>query len=856
MKTTKLLISFLLLFLGLTQSYGQENLNRTCGFDHQHQVLMESNPLAKDGIKQVPAMLKSQMAATERPDKYVIPVVFHVFGTNFNNNSKVTYDVVKDALDKTNKDYQGLTADYHQTDPSSRFEQIKKALNIEFRLAKIDPSGRPTTGVMFYPEKSGFGNGSGYDAEIQKYAWDNTKYMNVYIMRDLYNDGDFYNSGVAWLPNSYMTRMNTARVVYNGSYLGRNTDENFRRVLTHEFGHFFGLHHTFNGGCTYPNDEVEDTPPVATSHWPKDDLNCEGNYTDWENFMNYSTAYRHFTAGQVELMEWYLNQPERKTLWQEANLVDTGVDDDYVPVPAVVATSSSNGFWEVMENDGNVEGEVLFSGSNGRTFAKGGKMVLGTDYTVTGLPAGLTPELTVQSETKATLKLNGTADNHMAANSNENVEVVLKAAMLSGEGEIKDEDFITKVMFYDPYVDFCMFDVRWSAYAHIKKVEFAGMVNESEFDGEQYKDFRNIAVAGFDKAGETYTLKATVENWDSGASDPYLVRLWIDWNGDFILSPSELIGTKRIARIGNPGTTHEVTFDVDVPEDFPVGKKIGFRIMLHYELGNDGVDPCGMIDSGDVEDYSAWIGEAVSPEPQAPEACWPEFSYRPYAHITNVALNGMQNNTAANQAVVYEDFTDDKDKQVTLEKGQTYSLDVTYKNIDSSNDDPYILRAYVDWNGDGYIAKEEGQKITLSEIGSGGTQTFSLTVPEDAPTDKELTMRVFIHYGKGMAGEEPCGTVENGQLEEYTIFVKAPTNVHNPLVGSHEAVYPNPTNGLVNINEQLNVSGYTLYSVDGKVMQKESGDIHSIDISTQAKGMYILRLHTEQGEVNSKLVLE
>lgn len=50
-------------------------------------------------------------------------------------------------------------------------------------------------------------------------------------------------------------------------------------------GILWGLHHTFEGGCTYPNDGIEDTPPVATSKWPADQVNCEGDYTDWENFM-------------------------------------------------------------------------------------------------------------------------------------------------------------------------------------------------------------------------------------------------------------------------------------------------------------------------------------------------------------------------------------------------------------------------------------------------------------------------------------------------------------------------------------------------------------------------------------------
>ncbi|MCS2956465.1 hypothetical protein NXX53_03190 [Bacteroides salyersiae] len=45
-----------------------------------------------------------------------------------------------------------MTADYDQTGASSRFENIKKPLNIDFRLAKIDPEGNPTKGVIFYDE--------------------------------------------------------------------------------------------------------------------------------------------------------------------------------------------------------------------------------------------------------------------------------------------------------------------------------------------------------------------------------------------------------------------------------------------------------------------------------------------------------------------------------------------------------------------------------------------------------------------------------------------------------------------------------------------------------------------------------
>jgi hypothetical protein len=270
---------------------------------------------------------------------YVIPVVFHVYGTT-QGGYPVNLSIIQGALNNwVNKDFRGLNTDYATV--HSQFQSIRGLMpDITFALAQLDPNGNPTTGVVNHTVTSGFGNGTGYDNIIASHAWNNYKYMNVYIMNDLYNNNVTNNSGVAWYPNTAMSNANTARVVYNGAYLGVNCNSwqpEFASVLTHEFGHWLNLIHTFDGGCVAPNDNVADTPPCNysgqsygchTSGTANAPLNCTNNLINAENYMDYSGAsgcYKMFTQGQVTRMYAALQHPARQPLWQQANLVATGL---------------------------------------------------------------------------------------------------------------------------------------------------------------------------------------------------------------------------------------------------------------------------------------------------------------------------------------------------------------------------------------------------------------------------------------------------------------------------------------------------------------------------------------------------
>lgn len=284
---------------------------------------------------------------------YIIPVVFHVYGNDFNGKT-VNDELIKQAMVELNKDFQGLNDDYNTVNDD--FKDRRGKLNISFRLAKKDPSGSNITGIIYYAKKNGYGDPK-YNEQIALDAWDNYKYMNIFIQEDLYDDGETNNSGVAWFPSTSMSDSKLARIVYNGSTLGTNTDKEFASTLTHEFGHWLSLHHTFEGGCS-GTDNVDDTPQEDGNHDVNcsPGTNCDDVFVNYENYMGYNGAggcYKMFTEGQIDRLVAGLEHPSRVTLWQESNILATGVKvseaENVAPVLEIISPNQGDTFIENLD---------------------------------------------------------------------------------------------------------------------------------------------------------------------------------------------------------------------------------------------------------------------------------------------------------------------------------------------------------------------------------------------------------------------------------------------------------------------------------------------------------------------------
>lgn len=267
-----------------------------------------------------------QILSRTNADPILIPVVVHVVhnGNPLGQGANVPLSQIEEQIRILNEDFQRLNADAVNT--PSEFLPVAGQINIEFVLAKQDPSGLPTDGITrtVGPKTSYDPN---TDATIlgQLMQWDPNEYMNLYVaplVSPYIGYASFPVSDLPGLSESASSSI-TDGIVIDYRYFGTGgsaVSASRGRTATHEVGHFFGLRHIWGDGGCGVDDFVEDTPLQDNSNnscGPNvSRFSCDSNDMI-QNYMDYTpdACMNLFTKGQVERFEVVLaNSPRRVTL--------------------------------------------------------------------------------------------------------------------------------------------------------------------------------------------------------------------------------------------------------------------------------------------------------------------------------------------------------------------------------------------------------------------------------------------------------------------------------------------------------------------------------------------------------------
>lgn len=337
---------FIVLMFGRNINAQTGNSGNWCATDKNTQELHKKNPsLIQQEInlrKQVRNYIDNHVGLVKKASPWIIPVVVHNI-THDGGLGYVSKATIEAQLQTMTEDFKRLNADAGNT--RSVFVPYAASMDVEFRLAHIDPNGNCTEGIVRIEDPlSDFPTPN--DAVKSVSYWDSKKYFNIWVIDNIETTGGGYVAGYAQFPGSGIN--STYGVVVVNHAFGAGD-----RTMTHEVGHCFGLLHTFQSGCgsncSNSGDNICDTPPVdastqscsSTQNSCSNDANGPDPYgadvvDQIENYMSYDICQNMFSLEQESAMEFYLNSTSTSTglaqLSSSSNLAATGTANPYSPV--------------------------------------------------------------------------------------------------------------------------------------------------------------------------------------------------------------------------------------------------------------------------------------------------------------------------------------------------------------------------------------------------------------------------------------------------------------------------------------------------------------------------------------------
>ena len=216
--------------------------------------------------------------------------------------------------------------------------------------------------------------------------------------------------------------------------------------------------------------------------------------------------------------------------------------------------------------------------------------------------------------------------------------------------------------------------------------------------------------------------------------------------------------------------------------------------------------------------------------------CFPESDCSLGDGMTSFSFGDISNLDSGCSPNGYGDFTD---QSTDLVAGDVY--DMTFITSYGSQ----VFRVWIDYNDDSFFSLDElvVDNPILADGQAAGSYngTLPITIPLSAPLGEHL-MRVKSNWQSAVP-DDACEATLYGETEDYTVNIVESLSL-GEIEGSLINIFPNPSNGVYNINLNGEILLYEVVNILGQVVADgkfENGD-NLLDLSSNETGTYILKL--------------
>ena len=737
----------------------------SCGFDHMHNVLLNSNADYRQRTEDFNNFMKSYNAPKSGAT-YVVPVVVHVMhkGEAVGTGSNISEVDINQGILQLNERFRKI--------PGSLGDGNGVDVDIEFALAVRDPNGNCTNGIvrvdmtgnstyMNFGVRAQTSNGITDAALKATSRWNTLEYYNIYLVSEIDdNECGFGIQGYAYFASAHGQS-------YDGMVqLGCKFAQSGNTTLTHELGHAMNLYHTFEGdnngnscpsntSCSSQGDRCCDTPPHirSASNCVTGTNSCDGGSSKElfiHNYMDYSSdaCQSEFTANQKTRANAAISVTRASYLAANGNMSlvppsTAGVD--FSVSSSVVCLGSPVTFYDESTCIPN-------------TYQNGGWPNISFLWT---FDDGVNTPITSTDQ-------NPTINFAQAGS----YDVTLQITNGSGTTSLTKPGFVSVANgVQSSTCQNTSSNTGNFGYA-ISKVVFNTMsATSSSGTNGGWQDLtcsKNTQVT----QGQNYNLEVTVNAGNSGLGLQF--RVYIDYNDDGAYTAGELVLSNSIT----DNTSQTFTTSVNIPLTSTTGQLLRLRAISDGGTLASGCESPLLV--GDVEDYGVYINPSGVP----PVA---EFSGTPttLCEGNTVSFTDLSTNTPTSWSWTFAGGTPSsstaQNPTITYNTAGTYQVQLTATNTFGNDVETKV--GYITVNGvpsnagaiTGSVSEcNNATGVSYSIAAVNGATNYTWTVPTGATiASGQGTTAITVNYGtnSGNVTVTPSNSCGNGGLSSTSVTI-------------------------------------------------------------------------------------